>query len=116
MEGLQRCRLSHKVIRRGKVQWHRVLWQIHALQAGRNQVPDSIWFVLYLVTFMAIAASGYYFGLAGRRSWVAVALLVLTFSVVILLIADLDAPQGGYLQVSQQPLFDVIDRMNTPAP
>jgi hypothetical protein len=86
------------------------------IQAGRNQVPDSIWFVLYLVTFMAMATSGYYFGLSGRRRWAAVALLVLTFSVVIVLIADLDAPQGGFLQVSQQPILDVIDKMNAPAP
>jgi hypothetical protein len=86
------------------------------VQAGRNQVPDSIWFVLYLVTFMAMATSGYFFGLSGRRRWAAVALLVLTFSVVIVLIADLDAPQGGFLQVSQQPLLDVIDKMNAPLP
>ncbi len=44
------------------------------------------------------------------------AALVLTFSVVIVLIADLDAPQGGFLQVSQQPILDVIDKMNAPVP
>lgn len=86
------------------------------IQAGRNQVPDSIWIVLYLVTFMAMATSGYYFGLSGRRRWGAVALLVLTFSLVIVLIADLDAPQGGFLRVSQQPILDVIAEMNAPAP
>ena len=52
----------------------------------------------------------------GRRRWAAVALLVLTFSVVIVLIADLDAPQAGFLQVSQQPILDVIDKMNAPVP
>jgi hypothetical protein len=40
----------------------------------------------------------------------------LQFDFIIVLIADLDAPQGGFLQVSQQPILDVIDKMNTPAP
>lgn len=65
---------------------------------------------------MAMATLGFCFGLSGWRRWTAVALLVLTFSVVIVLLADLDAPQGGFLQVSQQPILDMIDKMNTPAP
>ena len=44
------------------------------------------------------------------------ALLVLTFSIVIALIADLDAVRAGFLQVSQQPILDVIDKMNAPVP
>jgi hypothetical protein len=29
------------------------------IQAGRNQAPDIIWFVLYLATFPCIATAGY---------------------------------------------------------
>jgi len=32
------------------------------------------------------------------------------------LIADLDQPQAGLLQVSQQPLIDLIHSIGTPVP
>jgi hypothetical protein len=53
----------------------------------------------------------YQFGLVGERRWIAVLLLVLTFPVVIALIADLDGPQSGCLRVSQQPLLDVLAKL-----
>lgn len=82
--------------------------------AGRNQVPDSIWFALYLATFLGMMTAGYQFGLAGERRWVSVILLVLSFALVITLIADLDRPQTGFVQVSQQPLLDVIQQIQAP--
>jgi hypothetical protein len=39
---------------------------------------------------------------------------MLIFTCTIVLIADLDQPQSGLLQVSQQPLLDVDARMNAP--
>jgi len=35
---------------------------------------------------------------------------------VILLIADLDRPQAGLVQVSQQPLIDLITKIGAPVP
>lgn len=81
------------------------------LQWGRNYVPDSIWYALYLVTFIAMAIAGYQFGVTGTRRRMAVALLALAFTLVLMLIADLDRPQGGFLEVSQQPILDVINMM-----
>ena len=43
-------------------------------------------------------------------------LLIITFTTVIVLVADLDRPRAGLLQVSQQPLIDLLTRMGTPAP
>jgi uncharacterized membrane protein YtjA (UPF0391 family) len=81
------------------------------ITAGRNRIPDSIWLALYLVTIITTAAVGYQFGLAGTRSWIATILMVLAFTLVILLIADLDRPQRGLIQVSQQPLFDLLQKI-----
>ena len=86
------------------------------ITAGRNQIPDSIWFVLYTVTFWSMTAMGYQFGLSGRRNWAITILLTLVFTAVILLIADLDRPQGGVVQVSQQALIDLMDEIGAPAP
>jgi hypothetical protein len=81
------------------------------ITAGRNQIPDSIWIALYLLTMITTAAVGYQFGLAGTRSWVENIFLVLAFTLVIFLIADLDRPQRGFVQVSQQPLLDLLERI-----
>jgi hypothetical protein len=42
--------------------------------------------------------------------------LVRVFTPVILLIADLDRPQAGLLQVSQQTMLDLVSRIGPPTP
>ena len=84
--------------------------------AGRNHIPETIWLMLYIVTILAMAAMGYQFGLTGERSWPVTILLVMVFTAVILLIADLDSPQAGLLRVSQQAMLDLIAKIGAPAP
>jgi len=43
-------------------------------------------------------------------------LLAIAFTSVIVLIADLDRPQAGLIQVSQQPLLDLLSRIGASAP
>lgn len=74
----------------------------------RNHIPASIWAVLYFLAVCAIGTMGYHTGLAGARRFFAIVPLMLTFSVVLLLIADLDRPHEGFLKVSQQPLLDLL--------
>ncbi len=84
--------------------------------ANRNRIPDAIWLMLCVVTILSMAAMGYEFGQTGTRNWTITILLAVVFTTVIVLIADLDRPQMGFLQVSQQPLLDVLSRIGTPAP
>jgi hypothetical protein len=84
--------------------------------ANRNRVPDSIWLMLSIVTLLSMVAVGYQFGLTGERSWVVIFFLVAAFSTVITLIADLDRSQGGLVQVSQQPLLDLLVKFGSPGP
>ena len=65
---------------------------------------------------LTMAEIGYQFGLSGARSWPVTILLALVFTAVILLIADLDRPQQGLLQVSQQALIDLLNKIGTSAP
>jgi hypothetical protein len=55
---------------------------------------------------------GYHAGLAKARRFPAIFPLVLAFSVVFFLIADLDRPQNGLLKVSQRALVDLLDKLN----
>lgn len=83
---------------------------LHAtrLMAGvRSRVPSIIWIVLYLLAFISLLMMGYHTRLTGSRRSLAVVALVLGFSSVLYLIADLDRPGQGMLRVSQQSMIDL---------
>src|SRR6478609_1714374 len=90
---------------------------LHAkrITAGlRNRIPSAIWMTLLTLATLSLAAMGYHAGLVGTVRSLAVIVVVITFSAVVLLIADLDRPQEGNLTVSQQALIDVRQSMNPP--
>jgi hypothetical protein len=90
---------------------------LHAtrVQVGvRSRVPTTIWAALFFVALLSMLAMGYQMGLAGARRSPAAFALVLTFSSVLFLIADLDRPQEGLLRVSQQVLIDQANAMKPP--
>jgi hypothetical protein len=78
---------------------------------ARNRIPAAIWAALYLVAILGTAVLGYHSGLAGSGRSLALFALVLSFSAVMTLIADLDRPQQGMLRVSQQALVDLRSSM-----
>ena len=82
----------------------------------RNRIPLVIWLTLYGVAVMSLGVMGYHGGLAGPTRSLAIGAVVVTFSVVIILIADLDRPGEGMLQVSQQAMIDLRNSMGLPAP
>lgn len=77
----------------------------------RNRVPDIIWISLYAVTVLSMCAMGYYCGLSGQRSFLINLVMLLAFSGVIFLIADLDSPRSCIIKVSQQPMKDLQLKM-----
>jgi hypothetical protein len=79
------------------------------------RIPDTIWLVIYAITMLAAASIGYHAGLTRSRRLPVVPALILAFSVVIFLIADLDRPLGGFLEVDQQAMSDLRNKMNARA-
>ncbi|HET8781840.1 MAG TPA: hypothetical protein VFM63_05460 [Pyrinomonadaceae bacterium] len=78
------------------------------LMAGvRSRVPGIIWIVLYLLLILAMIMLGYQSGLAKGRRSLAVLALVIGFSSVLYLIADLDRPGQGMLQTNQETMTDL---------
>jgi hypothetical protein len=71
------------------------------------QIPGIVWLTLYLMTTLATTAMGYQFGLAEGRSRTMVIVLTLSFSVVIMLIADLDRSGEGLLLLNQSPMVEL---------
>jgi hypothetical protein len=73
----------------------------------RSRVPGIIWIVLYLLLILAMVMLGYQSGLVKSRRSIAVLALVLGFSSVLYLIADLDRPGQGMLKTNQETMTDL---------
>ncbi|MEZ5989279.1 MAG: hypothetical protein R3F30_09190 [Planctomycetota bacterium] len=72
-----------------------------------GRVPATILLLLLFGSMLTLAMVGYSTGLTRRRSPVTAIVLIAVLSAVITLVFDLDRPQGGFLEVSQQPLIDL---------
>jgi hypothetical protein len=79
--------------------------------AVRNRIPFAIWAALYAISIFSFAAMGYHSGLTGTIRSLVIIVVAFTFSVVIVLIADLDRSQEGVLKVSPQALIDLRQSM-----
>jgi hypothetical protein len=86
---------------------------LHAtrLMALRSRVPAVIWIVLYVLGFLAMVLMGYQSGLANNRRSLAAVALIIGFALVLYLIADIERPGQGTLQVSQQSMIDLRNSM-----
>lgn len=69
-----------------------------------NRIPFNFWLVIFFMAFLALMMVGFQNGLAGSRNLIAIVALILVFAAVIQLNIDLDWPQQGFLQVSQQAM------------
>jgi hypothetical protein len=67
--------------------------------------------VLVIITIISMFGVGFHFGLVGRRSVIANLILALTFAMVMTIIFDLDQPGKGLIDVSQQPMYDLHERL-----
>lgn len=87
---------------------------LHAtrVMAGlQSRIPAVIWIVLYVLALLAMEMIGYHAGLANSRRSIAAVALIIGFSLVLFLIADLDRPGQGMLRVSQQSMIDLRKSM-----
>lgn len=75
----------------------------------RSQIPRPFWAALYIILILSLTVMGYHSGVSGtNRTPVTIAVAV-AFAVVIMLIADLDRPGEGFVNVNQQVMIDLRD-------
>jgi len=95
---------------------------LHALRVNQGlqaRVPSGIWFVLYVLVILGMVAVGYHTAIAESRRSRVTAVLAISFSLVIALIAALDHPMSRFISISQQPLVSLQAEMrdtSDPAP
>ena len=71
------------------------------------RIPAMLWIVIGAITALSMGEMGYQTGLGSRRRPRSMPAFALAFALVILLIADLDRPQGGWFRVSQEAMVDL---------
>lgn len=71
--------------------------------ASENHVPELVFYVIILITALGLGALSYNFGLRDQHSLTPI-ILSLLFSVVIVLIQDLDRPGRGLIRAKQESM------------
>lgn len=78
------------------------------------RVPATVLLMLLLAVLVTIAIVGYSAGLAASRGLPSAVVLVFVLGALMTLLIDLDRPRDGLLQVSQQPLIDLVEQIGPP--
>lgn len=81
--------------------------------AFQNHVPETVIYVIGIVGLLAATAAGYTFGLEGPRQVFSIGTLSLAITLVMTLVIDLDRPVEGLIRVSQQPMLDLQQQLNS---
>ncbi|MEM1113204.1 MAG: hypothetical protein AAGI11_14930 [Pseudomonadota bacterium] len=83
------------------------------LAAGlKNRVPRVLWAILAGLLTLAMLGIGYFSGAKGSRNPIASTGLALSFSLVLIMIADLDRPAGGSVRADQGPMIALRDKLS----
>ena len=75
--------------------------------AFRNHVPETVIYVIAVVSLLAAMVVGYAFGMGRLRQFFSISVLSLAITLVMVVIIDLDRPRAGFIRVSQQPMLDL---------
>ena len=97
-------------IKEGMVAKGESLWAIYRRRFSKHtlgKIGGIVLVVLYLLAVLALAAMGYHVGIAGTNRSPALLAVAIAFSAVILVIADLDRPGQGLINVSQEPMVEL---------
>ena len=79
------------------------------LIAVQSRVPIVLWLILYLTALLSMSEIGYQAGLSDSRRSPATFAMIVCFSLILLLIADLDRPREGFVRVNQSAFQDLRD-------
>jgi hypothetical protein len=82
--------------------------------AASARVPETVVLLLIVGSALTLGMVGFSAGLTRRRSLLSAAVLIIALGAVITIVVDLDRPREGFIQVSQQPLIDVQQRIGPP--
>lgn len=77
-----------------------------------NRIPDVIWIALGFMGMLGMLVMGYQAALVSARSPIATYALAVSFTVVLMLIIDLDRPVTSLFPIDNQVVIDLAERMD----
>lgn len=80
------------------------------------RVPETVLILLLVGSALSLGMVGYSAGLAKRRNVLSAMVMIVALGVVLTIVIDLDRPQEGLINVSQQALLDVQSWIGLPSP
>ena len=108
------CLTNAKLVRRHESSRPEVVEvPLTVLSLLRNRIPAVIWIVLFGLSVLGFAAVGYQAAIRATRRSPAMLALIVAFSGMVLLIADLDRVREGLIRISQQSLLDLQKTMRS---
>ena len=78
----------------------------------RSRIPRAMDAVLILLTILSFAGMGYHGGVAGTVRSPVMVIVAVSFSLVVMLIADLNRPGQGWINVDQDAMIDLRNSLN----
>jgi hypothetical protein len=78
----------------------------------RNRIPINVWVALLGLLTLSMLGIGHFSGMKGKRNPIASSTLALSFSLVVLLIADLDRPTSGLVVADQSAILELNERLS----
>ena len=81
------------------------------LEVSRSRIPNAVWATLYFIAVVSLGPMGYHCGVAGTTRSPVMAIVAIVFSLVIVLIVDLDRPGDGWIVVPQDAMVDVRNEL-----
>lgn len=79
------------------------------------RVPITVLVLLIVGSVLTLGMVGYGAGLTRRRSPLTAIVMIVVLGAVTTLVIDLDRPQDGFLEISQQPMLDLQQQVGPPA-
>jgi hypothetical protein len=78
----------------------------------RSRIPRAMDAVLILLTILSFAGMGYHGGVAGTVRSPVMVIVAVSFSLVVMLIADMNRPGQGWINVNQDAMIDLRNALN----
>jgi hypothetical protein len=82
----------------------------------RNHIPETVIYMVMIVSAIAVGILGYESGLRGGRSMVGTIITCFLIAFLVFFIMDLDRPYRGLINVNQQIMVDLQQSMQQDAP
>jgi len=76
------------------------------------RIPESVLYVLCVITFLSMFTLGYQIGISGRTSFRLSMVLAIIFAIIIFLILALDRPELGLTRLNQKPMLKLQQQLH----